>query len=213
MAKVKIILGVTGSVAAKLTPKLIQALNPLVRLQVVATQPALYFFDQCQSPARDVPIITEADEWPGSGQWHGLPGPDPNDFSWKSLPSHYEKDQPIPHIDLGAWADLLLIAPLTANTLTKLALGLADNLLTSLFYAWPQDKPVIFAPAMNTRMWENPLTRQHLNAVTTPPERFIVPPVEKHLACGTTGLGAMADIADIVQMTRDVIKNCVEPQT
>jgi phosphopantothenoylcysteine synthetase/decarboxylase len=210
MHNCNLVLGVTGSVAAKLAPKLAQALNPLVHLKIVATQPALYFFQEFQLDG--IPLISEADEWPGGGQWHGLPDPKP-DMGWGQGQDGYRKDQPIPHIDLGDWAHLLVIAPLTANTLTKLALGLADNLLTSLYYAWPPDKPVIFAPAMNTRMWGNPLTQQHLNAVTTPPGRFIVPPVEKQLACGTTGIGAMADIADIVQMTRDVIKNFVEPQT
>lgn len=208
MYNYNVVLGVTGSVAAKLTPKLAKALNPLVHLKTVTTQPALFFF--YRHHLRGFELITEADEWLGSGQWLGLPQP-PALIDRNAPSQKYTKDQPIPHIDLGDWAHLLLIAPLTANTLTKLALGLADNLLTSLYYAWPPDKPVIFAPAMNTRMWENPLTQQHLNALTTPPRRFIVPPVSKQLACGTTGVGAMADIADIVQMVRDVIRNHVEP--
>lgn len=68
-------------------------------------------------------------------------------------------------IELRKWADALLIAPLDANTLAKIANGLCDNLLTSVVRAWDFDKPLYFAPAMNTAMWENPLTYQHMKTL------------------------------------------------
>jgi len=113
----------------------------------------------------------------------------------------YQRDDVIPHIELRKWADILVIAPLSANTLTKLALGLSDNLLTSLFYAWDPNKPVLMAPAMNTFMWQNPLTKAHLHAflVCKNTKRSLVMPQSKKLACGDEGIGAMADIAVIVK--------------
>ena len=66
------------------------------------------------------------------------------------------------HIELRRWADLLLIAPLDANTLAKLAAGLADNCLTCVWRAWDPARPVVLAPAMNTLMWQHPLTARRL---------------------------------------------------
>lgn len=68
-------------------------------------------------------------------------------------------------LELRKWADTLLIAPLDANSLAKIAHGLCDNLLTSLVRAWDFNKPLYFAPAMNTAMWENPLTYQHMKTL------------------------------------------------
>jgi phosphopantothenoylcysteine synthetase/decarboxylase len=111
----------------------------------------------------------------------------------------------VPHIELRRWADLLIIAPCSANTLARLAGGAADNLLTCVARAWPFSggaeggaaprvaKPVLVAPAMNTAMWEHPVTAQHLRTL----EGWgftIVPPVEKRLACGDVGVGAMAAV-------------------
>lgn len=181
MNQPRILLGVTGSVAAKLTPKLVAALQEIGEVQVVATKAARYFWDPAQTGAH---LWTDEQEWPGE---------------------RYVKDQPVPHIALGDWADLLVIAPLTANTATKLALGIADNLLTCLYYAWPDDKPVLIAPAMNTRMWLNDLTRQHWQTIIMVKNVVIALPVSKPLACGTVGIGAMADIADIAAKGRTLL--------
>ena len=72
------------------------------------------------------------------------------------------RGDPVLHIELRKWADLLIVAPLDANTLAKFALGLSDNCLTCVFRAWDFAKPVILAPAMNTFMWESPVTLRHL---------------------------------------------------
>ena len=173
----KLILGVTASVAAKLTPKLVAAILkaiPDIEIKVVATERSLYFFKREDVAA---PIMTDKDEWPEGG---------------------YVKDQPIPHIDLGDWADILLIAPLSADTLSDMAHGKASKFLTSIVLAWPREKPIILAPAMNTRMWENPITQGNLNMVRQVYKTKVVEPREGMLACKTTGVGAMARIEDIV---------------
>ena len=176
-----ILLGVTGSVAAKLTPKLRRSLQAIGEVQIAATGPALYFWDHDTTGI----LWTEADEWPGG---------------------RYQTGQEVPHIALGDWADILVIAPLTANTLTKMALGIADNLLSSVWYAWPGGKPSVIAPAMNTRMWHNPATQRHLTYLRDNYHSLtIVPPIAKKLACGTTGFGAMAEIEAIAAAVRKAL--------
>jgi len=173
----KLLLGVTGSVAAKLTPKLVSAIIkkvPEVELKVIATERSLYFF---RGEEVAVPVMTDKDEWPEGG---------------------YLKDQPIPHIDLGDWADVLIIAPLTADTLSDMAHGKADKFLTSTVLAWPLEKPLILAPAMNTRMWENRITQGNLKTVRQTYRTYVVEPREGMLACKTKGVGAMAHIDTIV---------------
>ena len=73
-----------------------------------------------------------------------------------------KRGDPVVHIKLRDWADLLLLAPLDANTLAKLAQGLCDNLLTCVIRAWDLKKPLIFCPAMNTHMYSHPFTQQHI---------------------------------------------------
>jgi phosphopantothenoylcysteine decarboxylase len=211
----RVILGVTGSVAAIRTPDLfaeLRAAGHLVR--VVATEPALHFFDagllasRRTKPADEEPanpVFRDRDEWPGL---------------------RYRKGDPVLHIEFRNWADLLIIAPLDANTLAKLALGLCDNFLTCLFRAWDFSKPVILAPAMNTLMWNSPLTARHLGQVLldhgeittlpdgwsleTAPDHYarharnliLIPPQSKRLACGDVGLGAMAEVATMAEVVR-----------
>ncbi len=98
---------------------------------------------------------------------------------------------------LRKWADLLIIAPLTANTLAKIANGLCDNLLTCIVRAWDYNKPLLVAPAMNTYMWDNPFTLKHLKELESL-SVIVIPPVAKVLACGDNGLGALADVDTLV---------------
>ncbi len=208
-----VLLGVTGSVAAILTPQLYEAFKRAGhRVKVVATQASLYFFDPAaldpsnpERPARNPEIvILDEDEWPGRG-----------------ASRRYQRSDPVLHIELRRWADLLIIAPLDANTLAKLACGLADNCLTCVWRAWDRTRPVILAPAMNTLMWEHPLTDRHLRqlAADVPggsapadldllelvawinsqcPTLRIVPPQSKRLACDDVGMGAMASVDNVV---------------
>jgi phosphopantothenoylcysteine decarboxylase len=122
---------------------------------------------------------------------------------------------------LRRWADVLLIAPLDANTLAKLAGGLADNCLTCVGRAWEPSRPVVLAPAMNTLMWEHPLTGRHLRQVAADagageleagldltalvgrineacPRLRVVPPQVKLLADGDFGVGGLAPLDEIL---------------
>lgn len=226
-----ILLAATGSVAAIKYWHLFTELLKIGEVKGVLTDKAKFFTDKAKFfPDRnyeiplteDHKIYTEKDEW-----------------EWYSIGNR------INHIELKDWADILVIAPLSANTLTKMAVGICDNLLTSVYYAWPKNKNIVVAPAMNTDMWNNPLTREHISQLEnrhtccrklTEEEschdqnkgyfnfkktayqkiekglfsnvvsinRFkVVEPVEGKLACGTTGVGAMAPLSDIVQAVRD----------
>jgi phosphopantothenoylcysteine decarboxylase len=179
---VKVLLGVSGSVAAirasALTRALISAGN---EVKVVITESAKYF---CSGWGGGVLVYEDSHEWSGEYKLH---------------------ESRVLHIDLREWADVFLIAPLTANTLGKLANGLADNLLTSVARAWDMNKFVFLAPAMNTNMWEHPATNEHLlKLVKWNPSLVIIPPIKKMLACGTEGMGAMAEIETIVETVMTV---------
>lgn len=109
--------------------------------------------------------------------------------------------------ELRKWADSILIAPLDANTLGKVANGLSDNLLTSVLRAWDFSKIAYFAPAMNTCMWEHPLTGQHLKTLKELLLFKEIPPMEKELMCGDKGYGAMATLGMIVSIVSTEIRN------
>ncbi len=205
-----ILVGATGSVAAVKVPELYAGLRAAGHaVRVVATDPALYFFDPAAlDPSRvlrNPEVVTiDEDEWPG--RTDGV---------------RYRRGAAVMHIELRRWADLFLVAPLDANTLAKFACGLSDNCLTCVWRAWDQARPVVLAPAMNTLMWQHPMTRRHLRAIGADAGAGHVPahleddallmqinarakglrivgPQTKVLACGDTGLGAMADVTDLV---------------
>jgi phosphopantothenoylcysteine decarboxylase/phosphopantothenate--cysteine ligase len=100
------------------------------------------------------------------------------------------------HISLASRADLVVVAPATANTLAKLRAGIADNLLTATLLA--TRAPVFAAPAMNEGMWENPATQENLAALRARGVRIIEPGLGD-LACGTTGKGRMAEAEQIFE--------------
>ena len=104
----------------------------------------------------------------------------------------------INHIDLGKEADLFVVAPASANTIAKLAHGLADNMLTATALALPSTTPKLIAPAMNTKMYENPLTKKNLDTLHDLGYQEILPK-SGLLAFGGTGRGALADIDDIIE--------------
>ncbi|XP_015426514.1 PREDICTED: phosphopantothenoylcysteine decarboxylase isoform X4 [Myotis davidii] len=114
------------------------------------------------------------------------------------------RSDPVLHIDLRRWADLMLVAPLDANTLGKVASGICDNLLTCVIRAWDRGKPLLFCPAMNTAMWEHPLTSQQVGQLQA--FGYIeIPCVAKKLVCGDQGLGAMAEVDTIVDKVKEVL--------
>lgn len=102
----------------------------------------------------------------------------------------------IEHISLVSRADLILIAPATANFIAKVANGFADDMLTSLILA-SKDVPILICPAMNTGMYENKITKKNINFLKDLGYHF-VEPRESKLACGDFGKGALADITEIL---------------
>ena len=103
------------------------------------------------------------------------------------------------HISWAKWADILVVAPLSANTLAKIAHGICDDLLSTTICATPKETPIVLCPAMNTHMWEHPLTQRNLNILKDTKRFEWVLPVEKRLACGDVGVGGLADPSDILQ--------------
>ena len=99
------------------------------------------------------------------------------------------------HIELGEWADLIVIAPLTANTLAKLAYGMADNLLTNTVLA--STCPVLLAPAMNTDMWEQVAVQRNWRQLLTDSRFYGMETGSGLLACDRIGAGRMAEAAEI----------------
>ncbi|XP_026738825.1 phosphopantothenoylcysteine decarboxylase-like [Trichoplusia ni] len=173
----KLLIGASGSVAAIKIPVLIKTLleSPEAQPQIhlIVTQRAKHFFKKSDLPP-GTKVYDDKMEW----------------SSWKA------RGDPVMHIDLGKMADVMLLAPLTANTLAKVALGFSDNLLTCTTRAWDPTKPLVFCPSMNARMWEHPITRQHID--TLKDWGYIeIPPANKKQMCGTVGSGAMAEVKTI----------------
>ena len=108
------------------------------------------------------------------------------------------------HISLAQQADVALIAPATANIIGKLASGIADDMLTTVLMA-VQGKPVLIAPAMNTAMYENPITQDNIAKLSRYGYQFIEPK-ESRLACGDLGRGALADVAVIAARVSELLE-------
>ncbi|MGF1620551.1 MAG: bifunctional phosphopantothenoylcysteine decarboxylase/phosphopantothenate--cysteine ligase CoaBC [Rhodomicrobiaceae bacterium] len=108
----------------------------------------------------------------------------------------------IGHIQLSREADLIIIAPTTANLLARMANGLADDLATSVLLA--ANKPILAAPAMNWKMWENPATQRNLAQLKADGVQF-VGPGEGAMACNEWGIGRMAEVGDILDATESLL--------
>ena len=106
------------------------------------------------------------------------------------------------HIDLADRADLFLAAPATANLLAKLALGICDDVLTSIALA--TQAPVLIAPAMNGKMWLHPATQQNVATLRARGATFIGPE-EGMLACGYEGLGRLWNVDEIVAKADEIL--------
>lgn len=194
----RLLLGVTGSVAT-------------IKLRELVQNFSLHNIDTIVIPTEKAKHFIEFDDsWCPHGSIVDMKGPcyfEDNDewSSWK------KRGDPVLHIVLREWADILLIAPLDANTLAKMAVGLCDNLLTNIVRAWDikNRKPLIIAPAMNTAMFEHPLTRQHLDILTKNFGYIEISCVEKTLMCGQTGIGGMASVETIIKETLNVFQQSV----
>ena len=116
----------------------------------------------------------------------------------------------IQHISLSQWADICLIAPTSANTLSKIACGICDNLLTTVVLALGENKKVLFVPAMNENMWKNPMIVDNVKKLETIKKYFIMPPQKGELACGVYGEGRMPEVKDIYKLVVQILRKKAE---
>jgi phosphopantothenoylcysteine decarboxylase len=110
----------------------------------------------------------------------------------------------INHIDLAKESDLFILAPASANTIAHLSHGFADNIITATALALPVDTPKLIAPAMNTKMYDNPLTQRNLTTLKEVGFQEIQPRSSR-LACGDVGRGALADLETIIREIQTIL--------
>lgn len=162
-----IVVGISGGIAAYKTPLLIRLLRQAgAEVKVTVTRNALQF-------VTDLTLQTLS----GNKVYSDVFAP-VNDHSTE-------------HISLPDWADLMIVAPATANVIGKMANGIADDALTTTFLAML--KPVLIAPAMNDKMYAHPALQHNLQTLCTFPHVTVMPCAEGFLACGTTGTGRMQE--------------------
>jgi len=167
-----ILMGLSGSIAAyKACTVISRLVQAGVSVQCVATPAALRFI--------------------GRTTLEGLSGRPVYSDLW-------ENGRALDHIALARKADLALLCPATANTLNRLAAGLADDCLGTLFLAWERAKPWWIAPAMNPHMWQHPTTVAAVEKLRGWGAR-ILEPVDGLHACGDTGIGRLMEPEQIAQ--------------
>lgn len=169
----KFLIGVTGSIAAYKTCELVNLLlKNKASVKVVMTEAALKFITPLTFET-----LTKNPVYTNMFERHA-----------------YE----VEHIALAQWADCLVITPASANTISKISLGLADNLLTTVVMAVSAKTPVIIAPAMNTSMWQNKIVQNNISKLKESPDKYIiVEPRTGRLACGDVRQGPLAEIETI----------------
>lgn len=195
-----VLLFATGSVATIKLPAVVQSLvRHGFEVRVILSPSAERFLgvaDRERLAADAAAVYRNEDEWtplrPGE--------------SW-------QRGDPVLHIELRNWADLMLVAPLSANSLARIAGGLCDGLGLGVIRAWDtaaavapahaggaaRRKKIFVAPAMNTHMFLHPLTEEHLAKLRSWPWFEVLDPVEKRLACGDTGIGGLMEPGDLVR--------------
>lgn len=176
----KILLGVTGGIAAYKTASLVRLLIKAgAEVQVIMTPASHQFVTPFTlSTLSKKPVYTEFFNTKDSGTWNN-------------------------HVELALWADLMLIAPATANVLAKMAHGLCDNLLLAVYMS--AKCPVYVAPAMDLDMYVHPSTEKNL-ATLTSFNHVIIPAEEGELASGLVGQGRMAEPETIVAVLQNTLR-------
>ncbi len=172
----KIIIGITGSIAAYKIPFLIRLLKKEgAEVQVIMTPMAKNFVTPLTlSTLSELPVLTEFFN-KDDGSWHS-------------------------HVDLGLWADLMIIAPLSANTMAKMATGIADNFLLTTVLS--SRCPIYFAPAMDLDMYQHPSTSRNIKTLQSYGYRLIEP-AEGELASGLKGMGRLEEPEIILEIIKD----------
>lgn len=174
-----ILIGITGGIAAYKIPSLIRLLKKAgAEVQVVMTPMAKEFVTPLTlSTLSNRPLFIDFHD-AHSGEWNS-------------------------HVDLGMWADLILIAPVTANTMGKMVNGIADNLLITTYLS--AKCPVMFAPAMDLDMYKHPSTVNNVKRLVAN-GNILIEPKEGELASGLCGEGRMEEPAEIFELIVDQLK-------
>ncbi|MDX2603521.1 bifunctional phosphopantothenoylcysteine decarboxylase/phosphopantothenate--cysteine ligase CoaBC [Streptomyces caniscabiei] len=183
MGKPKVVLGVSGGIAAYKACELLRRLTESGHdVRVVPTDSALHFV--------------------GAATWSALSGNPVSTEVWESV-------HEVPHVRIGQEADLVVVAPATADMLAKAAHGLADDLLTNTLLT--ARCPVVFAPAMHTEMWEHPATQENV-ATLRRRGALVIDPAVGRLTGVDTGKGRLPDPAEIFEVCRRVLaRGVTEP--
>lgn len=180
----RIIVGITGGIAAYKSPELVRLLKKAGHeVRCAVTEHALEFVTR-----------TTLETVSAAPLYHDL-------FEGNGHSTE--------HISLKDWGDLLVVAPATANIMGKVAAGIADDALSTLLQAMPPEH-VLLAPAMNSQMWAHPAVQRNLQTLKSWGIRT-VGPAEGELACGTTGVGRMAEpeeIAEAISNFECRVSNC-----
>ncbi len=119
----------------------------------------------------------------------------------------HENEAEMDHISLSRWSDLILVVPATANTISKVSNGIADDLSSTVLLA--SNKPIFLVPAMNVRMWEHPSNKNNIKKVKTIGCEIIGPQIGE-MACGEYGKGKMIDPLDIIKYLEENIKSKIK---
>ncbi len=165
-----ILVGISGGIAAYKIPELIRSLTKAgAEVRVTTTKHALEF-------VTELTLQTVS----GSRVYSDV---------FAAINEHATE-----HISLPDWCDAMIVAPATANVVCKMAAGIADDALTTTICSCAARKPIVVAPAMNDKMWENPAVQQAVNTLRTWEKVQILEPEEGILACGTSGKGRMPQI-------------------
>ncbi|MFE1403268.1 bifunctional phosphopantothenoylcysteine decarboxylase/phosphopantothenate--cysteine ligase CoaBC [Streptomyces sp. NPDC058770] len=183
MDKPKVVLGVSGGIAAYKACELLRRLTESGHdVRVVPTESALHFV--------------------GAATWSALSGHPVATEVWNDV-------HEVPHVRIGQGADLVVVAPATADTLARAAHGLADDLLTNTLLT--ARCPVVFAPAMHTEMWEHPATRENV-ATLRRRGAVVIEPAVGRLTGVDTGKGRLPDPGEIFEVCRRVLtRGAAEP--
>ncbi|KAK7394867.1 hypothetical protein VNO78_15408 [Psophocarpus tetragonolobus] len=168
--KPRVLLAACGCIAAVKFGLLCRCFIEWAEIRGVITKSSLRFIDRNSIP-NGVFVYYDEYEW----------------YAWKRM-----------DIELLQWADIMVIAPLSANTLAKIVGGLSDDLLTSTVQGWDcSKKPIFVAPAMNPFMWENSLTERHCKMCVEERGISLIPPLSQVSTGGEYKTGAMAEPSDI----------------
>lgn len=153
-----------------------------------------------QDGAEVTVLMTEAaTRFVGPLTFESLSGRPVHTSQWQQVENHDSQ-----HIALARSADLMVIAPASANTIAKLAAGLCDNVVTTVACAMPRGVPVLLAPAMNAEMWENPITQRNVGTLRDVAGYRFVGPGEGWQACRTKGAGRMSEPEEILDQAKMV---------